>query len=276
MGYSLQNPLSGEIQVPLLGRPMTKKLGLVVALPSEGRTLAGRCWQIVEGRQVCRESSAGGGQLIWVRSGIGYERAREAACWLVGQGVTALGVLGVSGGLSLDLVPGRLVVASLVVDAVDGGSGATLALRDSNSLLGALRRAGEEAVGGSIVTVAEPVLEPERKGLLGRRWGALAVDMESAAVARIAAEAGLGLFALRAICDPVERQVPLALYNMIDEVGGLRINVLLVELLRRPQLIIDLLAMQRDFSRALKTLRRGGRVVIKQVMSDLGQMTSDE
>ncbi len=252
------------------------KLGLVVALPAEARALAGGPWQMVDGRPVCLAPSAGGAGLIWVRSGIGYERAREAARWLVGQEVAALGVLGVSGGLAPGLASGSLVVAEEVVDVFDGGAGESLACRSGDGLLSALRREGFEAVGGPIATVEEPVLEPEKKILLGRQSGALAVDMESAAVARVASEAGLGLFALRSICDPAERRVPRALYDMVDGTGGLRAGVLLTALLRRPQLLIDLLAMQRDFSRALKALEQGGPVIITKMTRDLGLGTRDQ
>ncbi len=248
---------------------MTNKLGLVVALPAEARALAGGPWRMTDGRPVCRVASAGGGELIWVRSGIGYERAREAARWLVEQGVAALGVLGVSGGLASGLRSGLLVVAEEVLNDVEGGPGKSLCCPKGDDLLSTLRQDGLEAVGGPIVTVAEPVLEPEKKILLGRQNGALAVDMESAAVARVAAEAGLGLFALRAICDTADRQVPRALFDMVDDAGGVRIGALLASLLRRPQLLIDLIAMQRDFSRALKALERGGPALIGKMTSDL-------
>jgi len=245
---------------------VTNKLGLVVALPAEARALAGGPWRMVDGRPVCREGSAGRGELIWVRSGIGYERAHEAARWLVGQEVAALGVLGVSGGLVPGLKQSVLVVAGEVLDAVEGDPRESRPCPGADDLLSILRRDGLEAVGGPIVTVAEPVLEPGDKILLGRQNGALAVDMESAAVARAAAEAGLSMFALRAICDTAERRVPRALFDMVDSDGGLRVSALLAALLRRPALFIDLIAMQRDFSRALKALHLGGPAVIRRAV----------
>jgi adenosylhomocysteine nucleosidase len=248
---------------------VTNKLGLVVALPAEARALARGPWRRVDGRPVCRVSSDGRGELIWVRSGIGYQRAQEAARWLVGQGVSALGVLGVSGGLASGLKSGLLVVAGEVHDAVEGGPGRSLPCPAGRDLLSTLRRDGLDAVEGSIATVAEPVLEPEKKIFLGRQSGALAVDMESGAVARVAAEAGLELFALRAICDPAERRVPRALFDMVDGDGRLRTGALLASLLRRPQLIVDLIAMQRDFSRALKALHLGGPAVIRRAICDI-------
>lgn len=237
------------------GHPAGKK-GLVVALPAEARVLAGKGWRSEEGRQVLRLTADGGGEWLCLRCGVGPGRALDAARWLIGQKVTALAVLGVSGGLAPGLAPGRLVVAERVIDKTAGGK--FWPCKGSDDLLKALDEAGIAADRGLIVTVAEPVLDPEAKSRLHRETGALAVDMESASVARAAAEAGLNCLVLRAVCDAADRRVPPALYQMVDGDGRLRVSILLRELLRRPGLIVDLLVMQRDFSRALKALGRGG------------------
>jgi hypothetical protein len=50
---------------------------------------------------------------------------------------------------------------------------------------------------------------------------------------------------------------------MVDGDGRLRISILLRELVRRPGLIVDLLAMRQDFTKALMALKKA-----KEVMSD--------
>jgi adenosylhomocysteine nucleosidase len=237
------------------GHPAGKK-GLVVALPAEARVLAGKGWRSEDGRQVLRMTAGPGDEWLCVRCGVGPGRAGSAARWLIGQKVTSLAVLGVSGGLAPGLASGRLVVAERVIDKTAGGK--FWPCKGSDGLLKVLAQAGIAADRGLIVTVPEPVLDPEAKSRLHRETGALAVDMESAAVARAAAEAGLNCVILRAVCDAADRRVPPALYQMVDGDGHLRISILLRELVRRPGLIVDLLAMQRDFSRALKALGRGG------------------
>jgi len=231
--------------------------GLVVALPAEARVLARKGWRSEGGWQVLRMTAGRGGEWLCVRCGVGPGRAGSAARWLIGQKVTSLAVLGVSGGLAPGLTPGRLIVAERVIDNT-AGAAESWSCRGSADLLKALDQAGFSAASGPVVTVAEPVLDPEAKSRLHRETGALAVDMESAAVARAAAEAGLNCVILRAICDAADRRVPPALYQMVDGDGRLRISILLRELVRRPGLIVNLLAMQRDFSRALKALGRGG------------------
>lgn len=60
---------------------------------------------------------------------------------------------------------------------------------------------------GPFVTVKDPVADPLAKAKVGDRYGAIAVDLETAAVARAAGETKVPWMALRAILDPVE--VPL-------------------------------------------------------------------
>ena len=74
---------------------------------------------------------------------------------------------------------------------------------------------------GPLVTSSRAVPDPEGKAQLGARYGAVAVDMETAAVAQAASEAGLPWVSVRAILDPME--VPLtirsrrqALYSLMN------------------------------------------------------------
>ena len=230
--------------------------GLVVALPDEARALAGKRWRLEDGRPVCRSIFGENREMVWVRSGIGPARARDAARWLIRQNVTGLAIMGVSGGLAPGLEPGRLVVAESVLDGTQTGAATHPACPWCKELLEALRHNGLDPVSGPVITMAEPVLGPQDKRRLYDTTGALAVDMESAAVVRAAAEAGRNCLVLRAICDGPDRQVPSAMLRMIDEDGRLKIPVLLKELLRRPALIGELLIMRRDFARALEALKK--------------------
>jgi adenosylhomocysteine nucleosidase len=231
------------------------RFGVVVALPAEARALAGGNWRIEGGRPVCRTSLEGGGEILWVRSGVGPDRALAAARWLIRQNVASLAVIGVSGGLAPQLEPGQLIVADTVLDGVEPRAGCSWPCTGNEALLKTLSSARINAVVGPVVTVAEPVLTVEEKQALHRQTGALAVDMESVSVARVAAEAGVNCLVLRAVCDGADRQVPSALYRMVDGEGRLKVPVLLGELLRRPRLIADLLTMRRDFARALAALK---------------------
>lgn len=241
------------------------KLGLVVALSAEGRSMAGCGWLRQDDWMVKRRCTNGRDE-IWVQCGIGPQRAAAAARWLVAQQVDRLAVLGVSGGLNPDLGTGDLVLASAVVDRCVGEKSAPLVL-DGEGCKQSLLSAGFKVYSGSILTVSEPVLHPAEKTALFAEYDVLAVDMESAAVARVAIEMAVPCTVVRSICDPAQRPIAADVFDIVDETGHLRWGGLLSGLFKRPGLLFDLLRMQKDFSRALQALKRGVPVVVRQMMN---------
>jgi adenosylhomocysteine nucleosidase len=87
---------------------------------------------------------------------------------------------------------------------------------------------------GPIVGVDEPIAEPESKRELHRKTGAMAVDMESHVVARLAAAHGLAFAAVRVIIDPAHRRVPSAALLGMAEDGRTDIWAVLRDLVVRP------------------------------------------
>jgi len=241
------------------------RYGFIVALPGEARAAAGGRWQWQDGWPVKRLRSAAGEEQIWVRCGIGPQRAAAAARWLVTQQVHGLALFGVSGGLGPDLVPGDLVLAAAVLDCCETEQPIRLDLVDEGCEL-ALLIAGIRVQHGPVLTVTSPIRQPEHKAMLFQRHGALAVDMESAAVARVAAEEAIPCTVLRSICDPAQRSVAEEAFGIVDGEGRLRIKTLLVSVINRLGLVTDLLRMQRDFGPALRSLKQAAPVVIRQVM----------
>ena len=232
---------------------MQSLLGLIVPLPAEARALFGRRgWQRQNGWCCCRGRLPGGAEVLAVRSGQGGARARAAAAWLVERGATILAVMGVAGGLHPALRPGDLVLAG-------ENRWESLPLRrEANAWL--------QVQCGNLADVGQPVLTPAGKAALFRESGALAVDLESAAVGRLAREAGLPFFALRAVCDPAGREVPAELWACLTEAGRVRPAVLIRAVLNRPRLIRDLLRLRRDFAAALGALRREWPGVAERVV----------
>lgn len=242
---------------------MPQVLGLVLALPAEAKAVVGKQrWHRRDRLWVCQHRVSPDLSLLCVRAGTGPENALFAARWLTRQRVSALAVTGVSGGLQADLTPGDLVVADRVcrVDGADAGRCWNSAKGYSDLLSRQLSADGLRVFRGAIVTSATPVLTPKEKDALFSRNGALAVDMESAAVALAAEEATLPFFALRAICDPAPRAIPSDLADALNREGTVSPTVLFSKLCRRPLLALDLIRLGRDFASARKTLRRAWRI----------------
>jgi adenosylhomocysteine nucleosidase len=171
--------------------------------------------------------------------------AEAAAHRAVAAGATALLSFGLAGGLDPGLRPGALVVPTAVL--CDGTSFAA----DSVLL---------EWLGGAtphhllaVETIAADVATKRRLWLA---TGAAALDLESGAVARVAAGHGLPFAVLRAICDPVERDLPPAALAALDARGAIGLARVAVSVAARPGQIPTLLRLAADAAAARRALAR--------------------
>ncbi len=233
---------------------MNKTIGIVAALPGEAKALLGRrSREKANGFLHCRAVLKDGTDLVVVQSGMGMDNAFSAAIWLSQRGVAALGCFGVSGGLDPGLGVGDLVFADAVFLERDDGASLVWKKGGCNSDVTFNFQAakGLTASWGPIVTVQTPVLNAADKRALFDRTGAMAVDMETAAVARAASRSGLPFFAIRTICDAADVTIPESIYQCVDQQGHPRFPHLLGLIVRKPLLISHLLRMKRDFTAAL-------------------------
>lgn len=173
------------------------------------------------------------------------EGAAQAAEALAREvGMVALVSFGLAGGLDPALAPGALVIPDSVLD--DDG----IAYRCDMSLS---RLFGGPTVplllgGGAIVATVE------QKHRLFAATGAAAIDLESAAVARVAEAHGLRFAALRAVADPVTRNLPPAALVALDEGGRIAPGSIIASLCRHPGQIGGLIALGREAALARKAL----------------------
>lgn len=201
------------------------KPGIVVGLAAEARIVRRLGWPV----------ETGGGTPAG---------ATEAAARLIQQDVSALLSIGLAGGLDPTLRAGDLVIPAWVLEGAERWA--------TDARLAAVfgMTGGALYGGGGIVTTAPA------KRRLHLDSGAVAVDLESAAVARIAAARGVPFAVLRAICDPADRDLPPAALAALDgegRIGAWRVGA---SLLWHPGQLPGLLALARDAARARQSLRR--------------------
>lgn len=148
-----------------------------------------------------------------------------AARALVAAGATRLLSFGLAGGLDPALAPGRVILATTIID---GG--------ERWPTDGAWRRAarGPGRGGAPLLASGRPLAGRADKAAAFAATGAAAVDMESGAVARVAAQAGLPFLAARAVADPAWQSLPPQALACIDGQGRLRLRAALWALLRHP------------------------------------------
>jgi adenosylhomocysteine nucleosidase len=176
------------------------------------------------------------------RSGFPVATLRGAEA-LLADGADGLISFGIAGGLAPGLKPGTLVVATEVI----AGDGRRYPAMDvAASVTGALR----VPVFGGRVIVSRAAAKQE----LYHHTGAVAVDMESAEVARLCADAGVPLAVIRAIGDPAERDLPPAALVGLRSDGVVDILAVLRSVLRSPGQIPALLTAALDTRRALTAL----------------------
>jgi adenosylhomocysteine nucleosidase len=191
-----------------------------------------------------------GGTLVQL-SGMGPQRAGEAGRGLLGNGATALLSWGSAGGLVSTLSPGSLVLPGSVI-GVDQSRYSTDSVWHSR-LLDRLK--GSLVLHhGSLAESATPLKNPVEKRSLFERTGAIAVDMESGAVAKVAQEAGVPFMAVRAIADPADATIPQSPLHAVDEFGELSWLTFLTGLIRHPAELFDTIRLGRNFHAAHVTL----------------------
>ncbi|PTQ72763.1 hopanoid-associated phosphorylase [Nitrosomonas oligotropha] len=187
---------------------------------------------------------------LWL-SGMGAQAAGAAAEGLYQQGAMALVSFGVAGALDSTLKPGDLVLP----DVIHAGAQlpVDLAWRDR---LQSLLPTDITVVNGGLADSAVPLTDEKAKRNLAQATGACAVDMESAAVAHVAATAGIPFIAVRAIIDPVHFSPPEALLGAVYPDGGVNPLRLTALLLKRAVRIGTLLQMGAGMRAARKTLSK--------------------
>lgn len=197
------------------------------------------------------------GPLI-IASGMGRAAAAAGARRLVNAGAGALMSWGLAGGLDPALAAGTIVLPREVVSP-DGTVFAT-ASAWRERLLHAIA-ASQAVCGGRLLTSRELIGSPADKARVWRRMNAVAVDMESLAIAEIAAENRLPFLAVRVIVDTAADALTAVLIAAAGEAGGRGIGRLFGALVRAPGELPDfirLFSRYRAASRALALVARSG------------------
>jgi adenosylhomocysteine nucleosidase len=218
-------------------------VGVVAALAMEARTL---------GRAVRRHdglSTLPDGALLAV-GGMGAVLAASAARRLAQAGVAGLLSFGFAGGLDPALDAGTVVCPAEVVS----GSGARFAAStDWRERLRAATAARRPLVAGALLTRAAPIDSVADKALAFRETGAVAVDMESLAVAEVAAAFGLPFIALRVIVDTATDALPQSVLGA-SRSGRLEVHRLLGGLALAPWELLALIGLAQRYRAATRSL----------------------
>ncbi len=188
-------------------------------------------------------------------AGAGAESAERSARAAVAAGARALLSWGFAGALDPRLRSGTILLP-LVVLAADGARFPVDADWHRRLLASLTPRVPLST--GAIGEARHPLLGTDAKAGYREAFAVAAVDMESAAIARVAHEAGIAFAAVRAVTDTVTRNVPASALAALGPEGDLRPRALLAVLARSPRDLPPLITLVPGFMLARRALRRAG------------------
>jgi adenosylhomocysteine nucleosidase len=213
---------------------MPERLAIIAAMEREVHPLV-RNW---------KQAQAGGlpawrsGNMLVVCGGIGAGPARRAAeCVMSAFNPSVLISVGFAGSLDSMLNAPDIFVPAKVVDVCSGKEFAT----------------GEANGTSTTLLTLDDIADVASKQALARDYDAQAVDMEAAAVARVAAGHGLEFRAVKAISEDIGFPLP-SFAPFITAEGGLRSVSLAAHLAARPWLWASVLALRQNAARASRAL----------------------
>lgn len=203
----------------------------VTGMQLEARLLRGRCEIIVAGS----DNSTLAGKI-------------EVA---IARGARAILSFGICGALSPEIAVGSVLVGTEV--AFQGER-----WRADAAWSIALARSCD-ATAGPVAGNDSALLGPGSKTAHRQQTGAIAVDMESHIVARVASERGLPFAVLRAVSDAANHALPPAAAFGLNKEGKIDYSAVMLSLLDDPSQVGALIRTARDTNAAIKALRRSVR-----------------
>lgn len=213
--------------------------------------------RIIAGPDV--EAVASGGDQAWLEAALDRLAART-------RGIISIGI---AGGLAPGLQAGHWIVADAVL--IDGEPVPT-----DPAWTGRLVARLPEAARGMMLGADAMVAEATQKAALHRTTGALAVDMESHVVARIARRHRLPFAAARVVSDAAHRTLPPATRVGMKSDGGMDLAAVLRALLASPGQLPALIRTGLEAERGFRALLRGHRRLGARLCGpDLGEPLLD-
>jgi adenosylhomocysteine nucleosidase len=223
-----QAPSAEQQSLPPPQKPPECHVGCVFALSIEAGGLVDRLAGMIrtEGSGfVAREGGLEGRRIVIVESGVGRQRASRATeALILGHHPRWIISAGFAGALDDRLKQGDILIADTIVDA----DGAQLAIDFK-------------------LAVDRVIRDTAEKRELGKRHGALAVDMESMGVARVCSSDKVRFLSVRVIVDTVDRTLPRDIDLLVNKKSTAgRLGAAAGAILRRPSSIKDMWQLKED------------------------------
>jgi adenosylhomocysteine nucleosidase len=246
-------------------------VGLVAALKLEVGEFLEKCDRVK--KYTGGDFTVYGGFLRDVRTavavcGAGSKRAARAAHALLDAHTPEWMLsVGFAGGLTDDLRIGDIVVANWIVPAdapaPDADAGLKIDVKMANDPQRGLYV-------GRLATSSHIVHTVQEKREIAARTGAIAVDLESLAVAEVCRERKVKFMAIRAVSDDCSADLPTEVLSILGGTGTIRAGAVVGALWKRPSSYKGLWQLRQNAQLAAERLALFLAAVIKQMVEPKG------
>jgi adenosylhomocysteine nucleosidase len=235
--------------------PAVCHVGVVFALGIEAGGLIDRLSGVIKIEApgfVAREGGLDGRRLVVVESGVGCPAAARATQSLIlGHQPQWVISAGFAGGLNDSVAQGDVLMADQIVDTADRQFEIDFKL--DRQTIDTMRHLHV----GRLLTCDRIIHDPEEKKALGRRHGALAVDMESIAVAEVCRNEKIRFLSVRVISDAIDHALPQDIDFLVKRrTTADRLCAAAGAILRRPSSIKDMWQLKEDALAASERLAK--------------------
>jgi len=235
-------------------------LGFVCAVPMELAAFLGRCERqrsYSDRGFTFRGGIYDGVRIVAVESGAGMVKAERAARELIAvHSPKWVLSCGFAGALQPQLAVGDMIAVNQIVD--DHAHELQIDLKMEADPARKLHV-------GRLATVSKIVRTVAEKQQLGARTGALAVDMETFAVAKVCQELQRKFLAFRVISDDLSADLPPEVMSIFGDTGAVRFGAVIGSLWKRPSSVTDLWKLREQAGKAGEHLADFLDGVVKQL-----------
>ena len=222
---------------------------ILVPTAAERRAFVAGCREHPDGQRLLEAA-------IILQTGIGISRFGGILKESLTAGASGLVSLGTAGAIAPDIEPGSLLLPAQVrwLDGAMVKVDAEWHAQTNASLQ------QELSVETKDILHSEELVQTHAKQSLFEQTGAIAVDMESGVIARLAQTADIPFLIVRTALDPANQGVPSAASSSVDRRGDLDAVALSRRLISQPQQLTAVIRLATQFRRAARTLRHTGRI----------------
>lgn len=206
------------------------------------------------------------GQVYILVCGMGKGRAHSAAQKMAVNGCEALISWGTAGALVADIKPGALIIPESIITEDD--EIIQTASKWRRKVVKELNDCPDDVYLGRLSDSIQVLTSSKDKYTARQHGDSLAVDMESATIAKVAKQENIPFISIRAISDSANMSIPESILNYTDPYGQVQISQLIPAILKRPTDIPKIIKLARGYRSAARTLKWSGKKLIQLLSAD--------